>query len=203
MTNIFSIIEERRSVRDFDPEQSISRDELMEILELAGRAPSAWNLQHWHFMVFHGKDVQKKLLPIANNQAHTFESSAVIAVLGDLQADKKIEAVYRPLVESGRISQEIMDRKASQIKGVYQDKTYALAAAHSNASLAAMQLMLAAKGKGWDTCPMVGFDKERFIKEFNVDERYTPVMLIAIGKALKPGRQADRLNIEELITWVK
>lgn len=59
MTNIFSIIEERRSVRDFDPEQSISRDELMEILELAGRAPSAWNLQHWHFMVFHGKDVQK------------------------------------------------------------------------------------------------------------------------------------------------
>lgn len=89
VTDIFSIIKERRSVRDFDPEQSISRDELMEILELAGRAPSAWNLQHWHFMVFHGKEIQKKLLPIANNQIHVFESSAVIAVLGDLQPDKK------------------------------------------------------------------------------------------------------------------
>lgn len=75
-----------------------------------------------------------------------------------------------------------MDRKASQIKGVYQDKTYALAAAHSNASLAAMQLMLAAKGKGWDTCPMVGFDKERFIKEFNVDERYTLLCSLRLEK---------------------
>lgn len=101
------------------------------------------------------------------------------------------------------MSQEIIDRKASQVKGVYQNKTYALTSAHSNSSLAAMQLMLAAKGKGWDTCPMVGFDKEKFIKEFNVDDRYTPVMLIAIGKALKPGHQSARLKIEELITWVE
>jgi nitroreductase len=203
MRDLFGIIEERRSVRVFDPEQSISREELNDILELAGRAPSAWNLQHWHFMVFHGKEVQEKLLPIANNQSQIVDASAVVAILGDLQADKKVEPVYRPLVESGRMKQEIMDRLEGQVKRAYEDEKDALMAAHSNASLAAMQLMLVAKGMGWDTCPIGGFDPERFVKEFHVDERYVPIMLIPIGKALKPGRPTERLPIEELTTWVK
>jgi nitroreductase len=203
MSNLFGVIEERRSVRMFDPNQNISKEELTEILVLAGRAPSAWNLQHWHFMVFHDKEVQNKLLPIAYNQAQVRDASAVIAVLGDLQANKKVDSVYGPLVESGAMSQEIMNTLKDQIEGAYQNETYARDAAFSNASLAAMQLMLVAKAKGWDTCALGGFDPVALKKTFHIDDRYVPVMLIALGKALKPGRHTSRLNVHDLITWVE
>jgi hypothetical protein len=31
----------------------ITKEELTELLEITTQAPSAWNLQHWHFQVFH------------------------------------------------------------------------------------------------------------------------------------------------------
>jgi nitroreductase len=203
MSNLIEVIEERRSVRMFDPNQNISKEELTEILELAGRAPSAWNLQHWHFMVFHDKEVKNKLFPIANSQAQARDASAVIAVLGDLQANKKVESVYGPLVESRAMSQESMNLLKGRIDQAYQNETYAREAAFSNASLAAMQLMLVAKAKGWDTCPMGGFDPVALKETFHIDDRYVPVMLIALGKPLKLGRQTSRLNVHELMTWVE
>ncbi len=42
-----------------------------------------------------------------------------------------------------------------------------------NASLAAMQLMLAAKATGWDTCAIGGFNPQALTEEFNVSSRYS------------------------------
>lgn len=47
----FDVIRERRSVRSYDPEIKISREELTEILRQATLAPSAANLQPWRFHV--------------------------------------------------------------------------------------------------------------------------------------------------------
>ncbi len=54
-----------------------------------------------------------------------------------------------------------------------------------------MRLMLAAKAKGYDTCAIGGFNKEQFVKEFDVSERFVPVMLISIGKAVKPAHKSN------------
>lgn len=51
-----------------------------------------------------------------------------------------------------------------------------------SASLSAMQMMLIAKDRGWDTCPMIGFDPVAMRQLLNVPDNYEPVMLIAIGK---------------------
>jgi nitroreductase len=70
-----------------------------------------------------------------------------------------------------------------------------------NASLAAMQLMLATKANGLDSSPMGGYDVDRFIKAFNIPSRYVPVMLIAIGKAAIPARPSTRFPVEKTIVW--
>ncbi len=57
----------------------------------------------------------------------------------------------------------------------------------SNASLAAMQLMLAAKATGWDTCAIGGFNPQALTDEFNVSSRYVPIMLITIGESTLKG----------------
>jgi putative NAD(P)H nitroreductase len=48
--------------------------------------------------------------------------------------------------------------------------------------LSAMLFMLAAKSKGWDTCPMIGYDSEQLKKVLAISEQHEPVMMITIGK---------------------
>ncbi|RLQ97400.1 nitroreductase family protein [Falsibacillus albus] len=201
MSNFFEIIEERKATKIYDPNVEIPREDLVEILELAGKAPSAWNLQHWNFMVFDKKEVQQKLLPIAYNQQQVLDSSAVVAVLGDLEANKNVDPVFDPAVESGAMTSEIKEVLNGQIQGAYQNEQYARDAAFSNASLAAMQLMLAAKAKGWDTCAIGGFNPQQLVEQFNISSRYIPVMLISVGKPLQEARKSDRLNIKDLVKW--
>ncbi|MNH45853.1 putative NAD(P)H nitroreductase YodC [compost metagenome] len=64
-----------------------------------------------------------------------------------------------------------------------------------------MQLMLAAKAKGYDTVPMGGFNPEQFRELFNIPERYVTVMLIALGKAAAEGRSTARLPLDEVAQW--
>ena len=91
---LFNVLYERTSTRAFNPNKEISSTELHEILKAAAQAPSAWNLQHWKFLVFQGEDVQKRLHPIAYNQQQILDASAVVAILGDLEAYKNVEPVY-------------------------------------------------------------------------------------------------------------
>ncbi|MBM7602144.1 nitroreductase [Metabacillus crassostreae] len=200
--DLMSVIKSRTSVRNYDSNKKITKEELEDILSFTTLAPSAWNLQHWHFTVFHSDQSKQQLLPIAYNQNQIVESSAVIAILGDLEANKNTETVYEPLVHAGYMSAEIKETLAKQINGAYTNETFARDAAFSNASLAAMQLMLTAKAKGFDTCAIGGFNKEGFVKEFNISDRYVPVMLITIGKAVKPAHKSNRLDVKQVSTWL-
>ena len=164
-------------------QKKISSAELHEILKGAAQAPSAWNLQHWKFLVFQGEDVQKRLHPIAYNQQQILDASAVVAILGDLEAYKNVEPVYGPIVEQGFMKEEAKERLAKNIESAYAREQFPRDAAFSNASLAAMQLMLAAKATGWDTCAIGGFNPQALSEEFNVSSRYVPIMLITIGES--------------------
>ena len=200
--DVMTIINNRSSIRHYDKNVKISKDELNDILSNTTKAPSAWNLQHWHFTIFHTEEAKQQLLPIAYNQSQIVESSAVVAILGDLEANENTDLVYDPLVQAGHLKSEIKETLAGQISRAYMDKSFARDAAFTNASLAAMQLMIVAKAKGYDTCAIGGFNKEQFINEFSVSERYVPIMLISIGKAVKPAHQSKRLDLDQVSTWL-
>lgn len=193
------ILKQRASVKEYDTSHEMTKEELTELLEITTKAPSAWNLQHWHFTVFHSAEAKAKLLPIAYNQKQVSQASAVIAVLGDLEANQNGEKIYSELAEQGFITEDIKETLMTQINGAYQSEQYAREAAYSNASLAAMQLMIAAKAMGYDTCAMGGFSKDAYIKEFNVSGRYEPVMLISVGKAAKEAHKSNRFDIRRSI----
>lgn len=117
--NFFNVLYERTSTRAFNPNKEISSTELHEILKARRQAPSAWNLQHWKFLVFQGEDVQKRLHPIAYNQQQILDASAVVAILGDLEAYKNVEPVYGPIVEQGFMKEEAKERLAKNIESAY------------------------------------------------------------------------------------
>lgn len=45
-----------------------------------------------------------------------------------------------------------------------------------------MLFMLAAKNKGWDTFPMIGFDPDVMKKVLNIESDLVPVLMITLGK---------------------
>jgi nitroreductase len=207
-TDFFNIIRERHSVRYFDASHKLNEQEIKELLELAGAAPSAWNLQHWKFVAFTDAAAKEKLLPVANGQKQVVDASVTVAVLGDQQANLNAEAVYGPVIRSGLedayagySSHRVLFEQIEAAYAADASSAYRRDEAIRNASLAAMQLMLAAKAKGLDSGPMVGFDADAFVQAFHVPPRYIPVLLVAIGKAAKPARPTTRLPVEETTVW--
>lgn len=190
----------RHSVRKYKRGVIIPEAELNEILALTATAPSSWNLQHWRFLVVTEQANKDRLLPIAFNQEQVVDCSAVIIILGDLEANKSAEAIFRPALEAGAIPQQAYDTLLGNIESAYTtDTQIPRDEANRNASLAAMQLMLAAKTKGYDTCPMGGFDREKIVQALNIPARFMPVMMITLGKATSPAHATQRFPLEQLV----
>jgi nitroreductase len=195
--NFFDVIRDRHSVRSYDPSVNIPREELTEMLKLATLAPSSSNMQPWRFLVIDSPEMKQKLLPIAFNQQQVIEASAVIAVLGDVESNKNAAEIYGQAVKAGLMPEEtaklFVERIQSQPPEVSRQTSLV------DGGLISMQLMLIARAKGFDTVPMGGYDKEQFMEAFGVSDRYVPIMLIAIGKAAKPGHPTTRLPIENVM----
>ncbi|MCE3198984.1 nitroreductase family protein [Paenibacillus sonchi] len=197
------VIRERRSVRKYDSSWKISDEEIKEILAEAILAPSSSNLQPWRFIVITDQEIKAKLLPIAHNQAQTTESSAMIAVLGDTEAYSNADTIYGHASATGLMPEDVAAAMAKRSREGYSSlpKEKLEDIALVDGGLVSMQLMLAAKARGYDTVPMGGYDAAALKELFRISDRYIPVMLIALGKAAVEGRPTNRLPLEAVVHW--
>ncbi|MDU0332457.1 nitroreductase family protein [Paenibacillus sp. 3LSP] len=179
-----TIIKTRRSVNKFIPGVEIQDKELEEIFNLTKFAPSAFNLQHTHYVVVKDPELKEQVYEAAAKQYKVRTASAVILVLGKLDAHKDVGMMNEGLLNLGVLSKQEYDMLVSDTIRFYESRGEAFMRdeAIRSASLSAMQMMLIAKDRGWDTCPMIGFDPDAMRRLLNVPDNYVPVMLIAIGK---------------------
>ncbi|WP_103106123.1 nitroreductase family protein [Brevibacillus reuszeri] len=197
------VITDRRSVRHYDPSVKISRDEIAEMLKEATLAPSSSNLQPWRFLVIDDQELKEKLLPIAFNQQQVVDASAVIAILGDYEGYKVAETIYSKAVDAGYMNEEVKSTLIQNINSRYSNREREVIKqiALVDGGLVAMQFMLVAKARGYDTVPMGGYNPAKFKEAFNISDRYETIMLIALGKAAQPGHPTVRLNVEDITFW--
>jgi nitroreductase len=195
------IIKERHSVRKYDSTFKIPRVEMEEILKEATLAPSSSNLQPWRFIVVEDQASKNELCSLAYNQEQVAKASAVIAVLGDKEMFKSAEKVYQSAFEAGFMADENKTKMIESTVNLYSKASEEMRKkiATYDAGLVSMQIMLIAKDKGYDTVPMSGFNKDKFVEKFNVPERYFPIVLIPIGKAAAPAHSTTRLPLEDVL----
>ncbi|OKP95583.1 nitroreductase family protein [Paenibacillus sp. P46E] len=183
MSTFSELVQARRSANNFIEGIKIPQSELEEMFSLARLAPSAYNLQHAHYKVVANEDLKEKVREAAYGQYKIHTASAVIVVLGDKHAYLQAPEIYSGLKMLGAMSEEEFDGTIEAINGAYSgNDAFQRDEAIRNASLSAMQFMLIAKDKGWDTCPMIGFDTEALKATLSLPENLVPVMLITIGK---------------------
>lgn len=202
--DLYTIMQERKSVRVYDSSFKMTQAELEEILTKATSAPSSSNLQPWRFIVIQDEATKKELRAIANNQEQIETSSAVIAVLGDAEMYKNVEEIYTKNVAEGHMDNTIKDRTIDNTHRLYPGFPLAVRQniASFDAGLISMQLMLIAKEKGFDTVTMGGFDKVKFADRFELPENQFPIVLIAIGKAAAPAFGSSRLPLEDIARFI-
>lgn len=198
--NVIHVMKQRSSIRKYQQGVDIPQETLNQILEAAATAPSAWNLQHWKFLIIQDPENKSRILPIAYNQQQVVDASAVIIVLGDTKANENAEIVYGETVRAGFMTEEVKNQIVSSIDSYYESNEHAgTHDAIRNAAFAAMQLMLAAKAHGIDSGPMGGYDAEALRKELNIPDRYIPVLMLTLGYAEQPAHQTNRFPVDQLV----
>ncbi|MCD4716185.1 MAG: nitroreductase family protein [Desulfobacterales bacterium] len=201
------VIDKRRAVNFFDPEKPVSDELIKELVEMAAKVPSSFNLQPWSILILKDNDEKMKLRKLAWDQPKVSEAPVVFIVLADRYGWREghplVERNFSEMVQAGSMTKDQHDWFINACKGLYgetEEKQQAFAC--KNTGFFAMALMFAAKHLGLDSHPMDGFDHDGVRKEFNVPESYWIPLLLAVGyfdekKQLHPPKW--RKTFEEIV----
>lgn len=199
------VVRSRRSVRDFMPDVEIPKEELMAIIEEAMFAPNSTNLNSWRFLIVTEKEQKEALYEVSMQQPAVKEAAAVIILLGDLTAYTVANAdeISAKAVAQGTMTEEIRQGINENVSWYYdvseeQKREWLML----DQGLVAMQLMLSAKDRGYDTVAMSGFETEAVRKLFNIEDHLVNGLIIPIGKAQTPGFETVRRDVSEVVTWL-
>ena len=205
MKEFKEVLESRRSVKQYDPNVKIPREEMKEMIELTTKAPSSVNMQPWRFVVVDTPEGKEILRPLVQFNTRQNESSAAMVVIfGDMKNYEYADKIYDEAVERGYMPKEVKDIQVAKFVEMYKalDRPSMNDIIKIDSSLAAMQFMLVARYYGYDTNPIGGFDKANIAEALGLDpERYVPVMMIAVGKAAVAGYQSVRLPVDDVLSF--
>lgn len=198
--DVTEAIVKRRSIKAFDPAHEMSGKEISKLLALGMLSPTAFNIQHWRFVVVTDPVLRQQIRAASWNQAQVEDASLLIVLTVDLKAWEKDPARY--WVNAPQAAQDIM---IPMIGNFYNEKDQVQRdEGMRSGGMAAMTLMLAAKEMGYDSCSMDGFDFDAVSKLINLPKDHTPVMFVAIGKALEEARaRGGQLDMDEVVIYNK
>ncbi len=194
--NTFTAIEQRRSVKHFDPDHQMNDDEVETLLNLATLAPTAFNIQNWRFLLAEDPTLRKQLRTVAWDQAQVTDASLLIILCADLQAwDKQPERYWI------NAPQKVNDFMVPAIGEYYRGREQVQRdEALRSCGIAAQTLMLGAKAMGYDACPMDGFDFDAAGKLIDLPADHIITMFVAIGKGTKePWPRPGQLPLDDVM----
>lgn len=188
----------RRSIRKF-LQEPLDQDDLREILRLASLAPSAWNAQTWRFAVVQDPALKERLREAAYGQTQVGSAPAVIVVYSDMEDTlATVEETAHPgRGDAGRSAQRKTFDGAFGTQEVAQRGQWGL----TQANIAFAFLMIAARGLGYDTVPMLGFDPERVKAILGLPQHVQFAGLLPLGKRAEEGHPHHRHSVERLTTF--
>jgi nitroreductase len=194
-----ALIQSRRSIRHYLPEP-VAESEILEILALAGRAPSAWNLQPWRFVAVVNPQTKTALQKAAYGQPQVGAAPVVIVLYSDM-----VDALHR-VDESlpPDAAPAVRDKIRADITGYFQKLTARERDmwGRSQACIALGYLLLVLESRGYGSSPMLGFDPTGVKRLLSLPDHAEIAALVAFGKPAAAGRSSSRHSVEMLVRVV-
>ena len=172
--DFWQVLEERHSVRSFDPDVEVPPETVEQLLRAAIQAPSAGNRQPWHFCVVRGKIRRLGLVVAAHGQRFVGQAPVVIVVCAD----------------------------AEQSASRYGDRGRELYCLQDTAA-AIEHILLAAVALGLGSCWVGAFDESLAANVLGLPKHLRPVALLPIGKpARTEGARTARQPLETVVSYL-
>ena len=193
--NVTEAIQTRRSIRKY-VQEPMNQQDLHTILELASLAPSAWNAQTWRFAVVQTPEIKEQLQVAAYGQGQITNAPAVIVVYSDMEDVLKTaaETAHPGMGDEGRAKQVETFNNAFGAQSVEQRAQWA----NSQSYIALAYLMLAARGLGYDTVPMLGFQPDKVRELLGLPAHAQIAALLPVGKRAEEGFPHHRHSVERI-----
>jgi nitroreductase len=194
--DVKAAIEARRSVKVFDPAHRMSEAETRQLLNLGMLAPTAFNVQHWRFVVVDDPELRREIRKVAWDQAQVTDASLLLVLCADLKAwEKNPERYWR------NVDQPVRDYLVPAIHQYYSGREQVQRdEAMRSCGLAGMALMLAAKEMGYDSCSMDGFDFDAVGRLIHLPEDHVISFMLAVGRGIQPPfPHAGQLGMDEVV----
>ena len=190
--------ESRRSIRQYEA-SAIPDAHLREVLRLAGKAPSAYNVQPWRFIVVQDAALKSELSAAAYGQQQIVRAPATIVMYSDMEnaLERMPESVHPDLPQDKR------DAAVESFRGTFAlqsvDEREAWGVGQSNIALG--YLLLLAESMGLATSPMLGFDPDKVKALLGLPAHVRIPALVSIGYPAEDGFRPHRLPSESLVEF--
>lgn len=186
----------RRATKKFDPNFEISEQNVATLLELVMRSPTAFNIQHWRFVVVQDKQLREKIRAATWMQSQITDASLLIIICADMQAWRKNpERYWRHAPEESIAG--IVEAMHAYYDGKAQLQRDE---AMRSCGIAAQSLMLAATEMGYETCPIDLSDFDAVGKLINLPEDHVISLFVAVGKGVEqPWPKGGQLGFDEVV----
>lgn len=218
-TQIMDAFQFRYACKGFNPDKKVSESDFETILETGRLSPSSFGFEPWKFLVVQNMGIREKLKEVSwGGQGQLPTASYVVVILTRKAADTRYDAEYISHVmrDVQKLPQEVQDMKGGFFKN-FQLHDFDLTEeralfdwASKQSYIALGNMMTSAALLGIDSCPMEGFDKEKFEKIL-VEEGLMDQDHFGVSTMVAFGYRADDTSIhektrgkaEDIIQWVK
>jgi Nitroreductase len=197
-------LDQRKSIRSFDPNVQITNQEIKDILIHGANSPSSNNFQPWKVFVVKNKSKQKILRAFSANQKQVEDASAVFLIFGD-KTSYDISKIINFNLKNNIMESNQVEEKAKRIRDYLSlhPEDIGNEGLKFDTGLFSMNLMHVIRSFGYDSVPMRGTDFERIMDFLNIPKNLYPILMLPVGKALNSGYQHLRYDVSDFFTLIE
>jgi len=186
----------RRAIKEFDAHHKMTDGEIEELMSLALLSPSAFNIQHWRFVLVQNPELRESIRALSWMQPQITDASLLVVICADIHAwEKDPDRYWRNAPD------DVREGIVAVIGEYYRERPQTQRdEAMRSCGIAAQTLMLAAQEMGYDSCPMDLSDFGEVAKLIQLPEGHVIAMFVAIGKRVRePWPRAGQLPMDQVV----
>lgn len=191
--DVNSILKQRYSTKEFDPEKKFTKSQIEDIKNILKYSPSSTNVQPWHFVIAETQEAKKKVSKAAQgfygfNEEKVLNASADIIFCGKKDiSDDFLEKLTQEEDEDGRYPQKEFKEKNSKGRETFvnmhkHDYDDLKCWVDNQVYLSLGYLLFGAAVMGIDSLAMEGCDMKILNEEFSLNQKgFEALCVVALG----------------------
>ena len=206
MSNFIEALNWRAATKSFDSEKKLTTEQIQYLLEAFRLTASSYGLQLWKCVVVENNDLRARLRNHAWGQAQITDASHLLVLCRQTNIGTGHVDTYIDLVaQTKNIPAASLEGYANMMKGSITSKSQEDVAnwAGKQVYIALGNLMAACAVAGIDSCPMEGFDPQKFNEELGLDEHNLAAqVLLPVGYRTEGSETAKvRYPLESVVLY--